>query len=107
MDSVLDRLFAWFRGPEKKEEDSVSHEEHAPHEAAEEHEVRREEPFNAFRHEEYAPHEAAEEHEAEEEEPDALFPRGFDASRNWWFRHSTRGYILVVFHRYLHHRPLN
>lgn len=72
MDSVLDRLFAWFRGHEKKEEDSVSHEEYAPHEAAEEHEVRREEPFNVFRHEEYAPHEAAEAQEAEEEEPDAL-----------------------------------
>jgi hypothetical protein len=72
MDSVLDRFFAWFRGPEKKEESSVSHEEHAPHEASEEHEARGEEPFNAFRHEEYAPHKAAEEHEAEEEEPDAL-----------------------------------
>jgi hypothetical protein len=72
MDSVLDRLFAWFRGPEKREEDTVSHEEHAPHEAAEEHETRRSEPFNAFRHEEYAPHESAEEHEAEEEEPDPL-----------------------------------
>jgi hypothetical protein len=72
MDSVLDRLFAWFRGPEKREEGSVSHEEHAPQKASEEHEARREEPFNVFRHEEHASDEAAEEHEEEEEEPDAL-----------------------------------
>jgi hypothetical protein len=72
MDSVLDRFFAWFRGPEKREEGSVSHEEHAPHEASEEHEEKREESFHAFRHEEHAPQDAAQEHEAEEEEPDAL-----------------------------------
>lgn len=93
LDSFLDRLFAWFREPK---EEAPMHEEHAPHEAAEErpsgseehfhdfsheervryeapeeHPAEREERFG-FRHEEHARYEAAEEHEAESEEPEAV-----------------------------------
>jgi len=53
LDSFLDKLFAWFRGP-KEEEDAPMHEERAPHEAAEERPAESEERFHDFRHEERA-----------------------------------------------------
>ena len=67
MDSFLDKLFAWFRGP-KEEEDAPMHEERAPHEAAEERPAESEERFHDFRHEERASYEAPEEQEAWREE---------------------------------------
>lgn len=69
LDSFLDKLFAWFRGP-KEEEDAPMHEEHAPHESAEEHPAESEERFHDFEHERHATYLAPEEDEEEREEPD-------------------------------------
>lgn len=70
MDSFLDKLFAWFRGP-KEEEDAPMREEHAPHESAEEYPAESEEYFHDFERERHAPYRGPEEDEEEREEPDA------------------------------------
>lgn len=69
LDSFLDKIFAWFRGP-KEEEDAPKHEEYAPHEAAEEYPAESEEYFRDYEHERHAPYEAPDEDEEDRDEPD-------------------------------------